>query len=77
MENDIFFIDTPVEIQDEIYYDIIAHLEEYNIPENKIIYLKMTPIINLIGKYYFHVFIEDTIVDHSLLRRAPDFLIFL
>lgn len=77
MENDIFFINTPVDIQDEVYYEVVEQLSMYDIAPDKVIYLKMTPIINLGGKYYFQVFVESGIVSHELLKKAPDFLIFM
>ena len=77
MENDIFFINTPVDIQEEIYNDIIEKLISYNIPDNKIIYLRMTTSIGIFGKYYFEVYVCNNIVEHSSLNYPADFLIFL
>lgn len=74
--SNIFFINTPVDIQDEIYDTISEQLKRYNIPENKIIYLRFTPIASIYGKFCFSVYIKDTIIDHALLDYSPDFLIF-
>ena len=76
MKNDIFFINTPIKIQEEIYYDIEEQLSRYDIPEDSIIYLKFTPITSFYGKFCFSVYIRNNIVDHSLLNYTPDFLIF-
>lgn len=77
MENDIFFINTPVEIQEEIYYDIIEKLLSYDISSNKVIYLRMSTSMSIFGKYYFEVYVCDNIVEHSTLNYPADFLIFL
>jgi hypothetical protein len=73
IEDNIYFIDTPVEIQDEAYYKILEQLNQIEIPDNKNIYLKLTPIFNIPGKYYFNVYIQDTLD----INLRPDFLIFL
>lgn len=76
MENDIFFINTPVELQEEIYDTLVHQLSAFNIDEDKTIYLRFTNAFGLINKKYFEVFITDGIVEHSSLNYAPDFLIF-
>lgn len=76
MERDnIFFINTPTDIQDEYFEYFCERLEE--VEDEKIIYIKFAPIMSLMGKYYFEVYICDAIVDHSTLNYPADFLIFL
>lgn len=77
LNNDIFFINTPIEIQDEIYNDIIDVLSTYEIDENKIIYLLLSPILFLGEKYCFEVFLRDTILGNNKLDGQAEFLIFL
>lgn len=77
MENDIFFINTPVDIQEEIYPFIEKRIEERNIPENKTVYLNFVTNMNMLGRYYFQVYLTDGIVEHSTLNYPADFLIFL
>lgn len=76
MQNDIFFINTPVELQDEMYDSIIEQLSQFNISEKKTIYLRFTNSLSLLNKKYFEVFITNGVVEHSSLNYSPDFLIF-
>lgn len=76
MENDIFFINTPVELQEEIYESIIQQLNTLNIDKSKTVYLRFTNAFGLINKKYFEVFLTNGVVEHSSLNYAPDFLIF-
>ena len=76
MQNDIFFINTPVELQDEMYDSIIEQLSQFNISENKTIYIRFTNSLSLLNKKYFEVFITNGVVEHSSLNYSPDFLIF-
>jgi hypothetical protein len=76
MQNDIFFINTPVELQDEMYDSIIEQLSQLNISEEKTIYLRFTNSLSLLNKKYFEVFITNGVVEHSSLNYSPDFLIF-
>jgi hypothetical protein len=76
MKNDIFFINTPVELQEEIYDSIVQQVSEFGVDENKTIYLRFTNSFGLIGKKYFEVFITNGVVEHSSLNYSPDFLIF-
>lgn len=77
MNNEIFFINTPVEIQEEFYSYIEENLSAYNIPADKTIYLRFNTTMNIQGKYYFQVYITEGIVEHSSLSYPADFLIFL
>lgn len=73
IEDNLYFIDTPVEIQDEIYYKIIEYLNDVPLPNNKNVYLKLVSSYSIPDKYYFNVYIRDSF-DSNL---EPDFLIFL
>ena len=75
-QNDIFFINTPVEVQDELYDSIIEQLSQFSIPETKTIYLRFTNSLSLLNKKYFEVFMTDGVAEHSSLNYSPDFLIF-
>ena len=77
MNNEIFFINTPVEIQEEFYSYIEENLFAYDIPADKTIYLRFNTTMNIQGKYYFQVYITEGIVEHSSLSYPADFLIFL
>ena len=70
LNNDIFFINTPIEIQDEVYNDVIDILSTYEIDENKI-------ILFFGEKYCFEVFLRDTILGNNKLDGQSEFLIFL
>jgi hypothetical protein len=72
-EDNIYFIDTPIEIQDECYYKLLEYLEEINFDKKSNIYLKLSSSINLPGKYFFSVYIQDSFD----INLEPDFLIFL
>ena len=72
-EDNIYFIDTPTEIQDECYYKILEHLENLSISNDTNVYLKLSSPINLPGKYFFNGYIRGSF-DSNL---EPDFLIFL
>jgi hypothetical protein len=77
MNNDIFFINTPVEIQEEFYSYIEENLSAYDIPADKTIYLRFNTAMNVQGKYYFQVYLTKGVVEHSILNYPADFLIFL
>lgn len=72
----LYFVDTPKEIQDSEYFNILNELEKYNISEKKIIYVKWTPISNYIGKYYFQIFLSDDLKNHEMLKDKPEYIIF-
>lgn len=73
----IYFVDTPVEIQDEYFYNILEKLEEIEIDNNAYVYLKFSSIMNLPGKFFFKGFIKDAIEIDKTFNYEPDFLIFL
>lgn len=73
VEDNLYFIDTPVEIQEDCYNFIVSEISELDIPYNKNVYAKMIPIYNLPGKYYFNIYIHESFKDNL----QPDFLIFI
>lgn len=75
LEN-IFFIDTPVEIQEECYDSIIMELENINLSDSCYIYLKFSPLFNIEGKAVFkgYTFNYD---DKKDFNSQEDFLIFI
>jgi hypothetical protein len=72
IEDNIFFIDTPPDIQDEIFYEVLNHLENCDY-KDKNIYLKPATALNIPDKYYFNVYIAKSFDPNAI----PDFLIFL
>lgn len=78
MNNDnIYFLNTPSEIEDEVYYEILEKLEEVDIDNQSYIYIKFTQVFNLPNKYFFKVYISKTILGEDINVREPDLLIFL
>ena len=73
--DNIYFINTPVDIQDEYFERFCERLE--NVPDDAIIYLRYAPCMSLHGKFYFEVYVCESIVEHSSLNYPADFLIFL
>ena len=76
MTDEIYFLNTPVEIQEEIYNDIVEKLSNLEIDNNDIVYLRQVSSINFSDNYYFEVYVRPNIVDHKTLI-SPEFLIFL
>lgn len=72
----LFFINTPVDIQDEIYYKTIEYLNEIDIEYNSYIYLVFTPIANNIGKFYFKGYIKNEPILTKNFDNKSDFIIF-
>lgn len=78
MNNDnIYFLNTPSEIEDEVYYEILEKLEEVDIDNQSYIYIKFTQVFNLPNKYFFKIYISKTILGEDINDREPDLLIFL
>lgn len=78
MNNDnIYFLNTPSEIEDEVYYEILEKLEEVGIDNQSYIYIKFTQVFNLPNKYFFKIYISKTILGEDINDREPDLLIFL
>lgn len=77
MDSDnIYFVDTPLEIQEEYYDKIIEELQAYNISDSNYIYVKFCPIANLQGKWCFHVYITNSIRTDKSFNYDPFLLIF-
>jgi hypothetical protein len=76
MTDEIYFLNTPVEIQEKIYNDIVEKLSNLEIDNNNIVYLRQVSSINFSDNYYFEVYVRPNIVDHKTLI-SPEFLIFL
>ena len=76
MTDEIYFLNTPVEVQEEIYNNIVESLNDFQIGNNDIVYLCQVNSMNFTDRYYFEVFVRESVVDHKTLI-SPDFLIFL
>lgn len=76
MTDEIYFLNTPVEVQEEIYNDILEKLSNLEINNSDIVYLRQVSSINFSDNYYFEVYVRPNIVDHKTLI-SPEFLIFL
>lgn len=75
-EEKLYFIDTPVEVQEEIYYKTIEYLNGINLDFNSHIYLIFTSISNNSSKFYFKCYLKDK---PELVKKPednPDFIIF-
>lgn len=76
--DNIYFLNTPVEIQEECYYYVVEYLSQLNqLNENDIIYLSFTQIFNMNHKGFFKVYISSQIESNEAFNRQPDFLIFI
>jgi hypothetical protein len=76
--DNLYFLDTPVDIQDECYYDVLEQINEFNfIHENNIVYLIFSEIFNLRGKACFKGYIKSEIENSKVFDYEPDFLIFI
>jgi hypothetical protein len=71
IEDNIYFIDTPVDIQDEVFYKVLENLKNINTNDN--IYLKFVSSLNIPNKYYFNVYIGKSFDSNAI----PEFLIFI
>lgn len=77
MFDNFYFIDTPLEIQEECYSYIEQQLNVLNLTNNHYVYLIFSPIGNIIGKYCFKIYIKSDILDKNKTLGEPDFLIFI
>ena len=76
--DNLYFLDTPVDVQDECYYDVLEQINEFNfIHENNIVYLIFSEIFNLKGKACFKGYIKSEIENSKVFDYEPDFLIFI
>lgn len=77
MNDNLYFISTPTEIQDEVYFEIQQKLEELNISDESYVYLKLSPITNIPNKFFFQGYVRDGVILDKSILCEPDFLIFL
>lgn len=76
--DNLYFLDTPVDVQDECYYEVLEQINEFNfIHENNIVYLIFSEIFNLRGKACFKGYIKSEIENSKVFDYEPDFLIFI
>lgn len=73
--DNLYFINTPPDVIDEIYYNVLEKLEDIN--DDKIVYFVFSSIFNIPSKYFFKVYIRNTILDKDEQLIEPDFLFFL
>lgn len=74
--DNIYFLNTPIEIQNLEYYNIIEKLNNFNISDNDYIYLLFSSIYNIPDKYFFKCYIKNDIIKDKNFNYEPDFLIF-
>lgn len=75
-EDKVYFINTPVEIQEEVYYQTIEYLNELKIDNRFYIYLVFMPIANLNNKFYFRVYLRKSIENAKNIDGEANFIIF-
>lgn len=73
--DNLYFIDTPVEIQDESFNDIIEQLNFID-DDNIIVYVIFSKIYNFENKGFFKCYIRTEIESCKENLKEPDFLIF-
>lgn len=73
--DNLYFIDTPVEIQDESFNDIIEQLSFID-NDNIIVYVIFSKIYNFENKGFFKCYIRTEIESCKENLKEPDFLIF-
>lgn len=71
--DNLYFIDTPIEIQDSYYNEILEKLNDLDIDKDHKIYLQFSSIFNIPGKFFFKCYIN---LKDNFLNQEPDFLIF-
>ena len=77
MNDNLYFISTPIEIQDEVYFQVLEKLEKLNIPSESYVYLKFSSITNLPDKFFFNGYVRNVAIEDKSTLCEPDFLIFL
>lgn len=76
--DNLYFLDTPVEVQDECYYDVLEQINNFDfINDEHIVYLIFSKIFNLRGKACFKGYIKSSIEKDKVFDYEPDFLIFI
>lgn len=77
INDNLYFISTPIEIQDEVYFEVIEKLENLNISDDCYVYLKFSQITNIPNKFFFNGYIRNALIEDKSTLCEPDFLIFL
>lgn len=75
--DNLYFLQTPAEIQDEIFNEVLEKLENLSIPNNALVYLKFSPITNIPNKFFFQGYMRNEAIQDKSSLCEPDFLIFL
>lgn len=74
----LYFIDTPIEVQDSEYNNILESLNEIDmIDERDIVYLVFVGIYNMFNKRCFRGYIRTCVQKDKSFNDEPDFLIFI
>ena len=77
INDNLYFISTPIEIQDEVYFEVIEKLENLNISDDCYVYLKFSQITNIPNKFFFNGYVRKALIEDKSTLCEPDFLIFL
>lgn len=77
MFDNFYFINTPLDIQEEYYSYIEQQLNTLELSNKLYAYLIFSQIGNIMGKYCFKVYIKTDILDKNETLGEPDFLIFI
>ena len=73
--DNLYFINTPVEIQDESYNNIVESLNYLD--ENTVVYAVFTRIYNFESKGCFKCYLRTEIENNKENLKEPDFLFFI
>lgn len=73
----VYFLDTPVEVQEECYDYVHNEIYNLDLPPHVYVYLVFSSIANIAGKYCFNVYVKNGILDKNETLKTPDFLIFV
>lgn len=74
---DLYFIDTPVEIEEKYYSTIEQELINNNVSENAVIYCYFVRPYNYQNNGFFKIFISNKIEVDKDFNKEADFLIFI
>lgn len=77
IDDNLYFLQTPAEIQEEVYDEVLEKIKNLNIPENFFIYLKFVSITNIPNKFFFQGYAKNSLIQDKSSLSEPDFLIFL
>lgn len=77
MFDNFYFLNTPLEIQEECYDYIEQNLNKLNLNNKDYVYLLFSAIGNIMGKYCFKVYVKNNILSENEVLGEPDFLIFI